>query len=704
MPVASLLVLVLLVAGGERRQDPARVRARGGLPARAAGRARAGPGVIYVIPGIEKAHARRPAHGHHGRAAAGRDHQGQRLGEGERGALLPRRRSEPRASSRWRTTSSPRRSSRRRRCAASAARPSSTSCSREREKINAHLQAIIDPQTEPWGIKVVQVEIKHIDLPQEMQRAMARQAEAERERRAKVINAEGEFQAAQRLAEAAAIMATRADRAAAALPADAHRDRDREQLDDDLPGADRPPAAAPRGRRRPRSTAERRAARGPRLRAAAGADRAGAGAGADAARLLVLDRATPPRIAHARVPELPGAAARRRPAGLQRHAGRPGAAARPAAERRPVELLLVRARAATDRVGGAGARRARASGERVHLPDGAGEWTAALGDGRWRLRLDGRRRRARLARARRRGAAAAVHPAARRARRRRPRALPDRVRARAGRRRGADGGPALHARRCSRRCAPRGDRARDAHAARRPGHVPAGPRRRPRELPHGAGALRAAARRPAARIAAARAAGGRASSPSARPPRARSSRRRPTASSRAGRGRGRRSSSGPATASASSTRCSPTSTCRARRCSCWSPPSPAGSVLRAAYAEAVRRALSLLQLRRRDAAHVTRRPRFAVAAHATPAGARLGRLHAGARRRSRRRRSCRWRRTGRSRASRRRSSTSWARRSCSRTPTTCRCAPASRSCRRSAACTASWAGTARSSPTAAASR
>jgi regulator of protease activity HflC (stomatin/prohibitin superfamily) len=77
----------------------------------------------------------------------------------------------------------------------------------EREKINTQLQTIIDQHTEPWGIKVVQVAIKHIDLPDEMRRAMARQAEAERERRAKVIAAEGEFQAAQRLAEAAAIMA-----------------------------------------------------------------------------------------------------------------------------------------------------------------------------------------------------------------------------------------------------------------------------------------------------------------------------------------------------------------------------------------------------------------------------------------------------------------------------------------------------------------
>ena len=77
----------------------------------------------------------------------------------------------------------------------------------ERERINGRIQEIIDQQTDPWGIKVVLVEVKHIDLPQEMQRAMAKQAEAERERRAKVIHADGEFQAAQKLAEAAAIIA-----------------------------------------------------------------------------------------------------------------------------------------------------------------------------------------------------------------------------------------------------------------------------------------------------------------------------------------------------------------------------------------------------------------------------------------------------------------------------------------------------------------
>ena len=77
----------------------------------------------------------------------------------------------------------------------------------EREKLNQALQQVIDRQTEPWGVKVSTVEVKNVDLPQEMQRAIARQAEAERERRAKVINAEGEYQAAARLAEAAAMLA-----------------------------------------------------------------------------------------------------------------------------------------------------------------------------------------------------------------------------------------------------------------------------------------------------------------------------------------------------------------------------------------------------------------------------------------------------------------------------------------------------------------
>jgi len=75
-----------------------------------------------------------------------------------------------------------------------------------RDKINTELQTILDKHTDPWGIKVANVEVKHVDLPQEMQRAMARQAEAERERRAKIINAEGEFQAAEKLGHAADII------------------------------------------------------------------------------------------------------------------------------------------------------------------------------------------------------------------------------------------------------------------------------------------------------------------------------------------------------------------------------------------------------------------------------------------------------------------------------------------------------------------
>ncbi|MDH3454201.1 MAG: slipin family protein [Desulfuromonadales bacterium] len=75
-----------------------------------------------------------------------------------------------------------------------------------RDRINQQLQVILDRQTDPWGVKVSNVEIKHVDLPQEMQRAMARQAEAERERRSKIIHAEGEFQASQKLADAAGVI------------------------------------------------------------------------------------------------------------------------------------------------------------------------------------------------------------------------------------------------------------------------------------------------------------------------------------------------------------------------------------------------------------------------------------------------------------------------------------------------------------------
>ena len=110
----------------------------------------------------------------------------------------------------------------------------------EREKINLILQGIIDEQTQPWGIKVSIVEVKDVEIPSGMQRAMARQAEAERERRAKVINAEGEYQACD---------GSHSDRASAALPPDPARDQQQPGDDDRLPGADRSTQAAARSKR-----------------------------------------------------------------------------------------------------------------------------------------------------------------------------------------------------------------------------------------------------------------------------------------------------------------------------------------------------------------------------------------------------------------------------------------------------------------------
>ena len=110
----------------------------------------------------------------------------------------------------------------------------------ERDKINQQLQQIIDEQTEPWGVKVSSVEVKDVELPQTMQRAMARQAEAEREKRAKIIHAEGEFEASQQLAAGGRGHRPEPGRHPAALPADADRDRRRKEHDHRLPAADRP--------------------------------------------------------------------------------------------------------------------------------------------------------------------------------------------------------------------------------------------------------------------------------------------------------------------------------------------------------------------------------------------------------------------------------------------------------------------------------
>ena len=106
-----------------------------------------------------------------------------------------------------------------------------------REKINEELTRIIDQHTSPWGVKVAAVEVKNVDLPQDMQRAMSKQAEAERERRAKVINAEGEFQAAAKLARGGRGAGPLPDRRPAPLSADHARDRLRAEHHDLLPAA-----------------------------------------------------------------------------------------------------------------------------------------------------------------------------------------------------------------------------------------------------------------------------------------------------------------------------------------------------------------------------------------------------------------------------------------------------------------------------------
>ena len=127
----------------------------------------------------------------------------------------------------------------------------------DREKINAVLKKIIDERTDPWGIEVSAVEVKDVDLPDQMKRAMARQAEAERERRAKVIAAQGELQASETLAQAAHTLATEPSVAPAPLPPDGHRDRGGEQLDHHLPDPDRAvPALPPGPGRRPRQASE----------------------------------------------------------------------------------------------------------------------------------------------------------------------------------------------------------------------------------------------------------------------------------------------------------------------------------------------------------------------------------------------------------------------------------------------------------------
>ena len=120
----------------------------------------------------------------------------------------------------------------------------------ERDRLNLDIQKILDAQTDAWGIKVTNVEIKHVDLERDMVRAIARQAEAERERRAKVIHAEGELQASQKLAEAAEMLARQPQALQLRYLRDADGDRRRQELDHRVPAADghrRAAAAGPRG-------------------------------------------------------------------------------------------------------------------------------------------------------------------------------------------------------------------------------------------------------------------------------------------------------------------------------------------------------------------------------------------------------------------------------------------------------------------------
>ena len=118
----------------------------------------------------------------------------------------------------------------------------------ERERLNRDLQHLLDQQTDPWGIKVSAVEVKHVDLPDNMQRAMAKQAEAEREKRAKIIHAEGEFNASERLSQAAGVIGTQPLAVTLRYLADPDGDRRREELHDPVPGARRVHEPAAEGR------------------------------------------------------------------------------------------------------------------------------------------------------------------------------------------------------------------------------------------------------------------------------------------------------------------------------------------------------------------------------------------------------------------------------------------------------------------------
>ena len=210
-----------------------------------------GPGLLLPDPVHRPDGPGGPADRDAQRPAAGGDHPRQRHRQGQRGRLLPRHRP---GQGDHRGRELPRRHlarSRRPRCASVLGKAELDAAARRaRDAQRRTSRQIIDEQTEPWGIKVTTVEIKDVEIPEDMQRAIARQAEAERERRAKIINAEGEFQAAEKLAEAADIISQQPGDPPAALPADAARDRRRQEHDDRLPAADRPDGRLQEHRRR----------------------------------------------------------------------------------------------------------------------------------------------------------------------------------------------------------------------------------------------------------------------------------------------------------------------------------------------------------------------------------------------------------------------------------------------------------------------
>ena len=233
------------------RAHPSRVRARRGLPAGPAAGRPEGPGPLLPDPGRRPDGARRPAHGDAGRPAAGRDHARTTSRSGSTRSPTSAWSTRARPSSRSRTTCSARSQIAQTTLRSVLGQHTLDELLAERDKINQILQEIIDQQTAPWGVKVTVVEVKDVELPTSMQRAMARQAEAERERRAKIISRRGRVPGVREAGRRRRGHRAAPDRAAAALPADAARDLVDQQLHHHPARADRPAAGARRkGRRR----------------------------------------------------------------------------------------------------------------------------------------------------------------------------------------------------------------------------------------------------------------------------------------------------------------------------------------------------------------------------------------------------------------------------------------------------------------------